>query len=239
MGFPVMMSDGGRYVRSDGRRTFVRTWRDVDDDEPTLQQASLCAVSHDDLASALGIDPQSFLSWYAQGIGRRNDSDIADAWRRRTVIPRRGRLGPVARKRADVAVLSETTDAKGRKRQLLGRRYADRTELVTFADSGYWLGHRFVADGATLAARAEQKTAQAAANVVAASRIQTTPRLDALHVVTVSPLRAALDAIGAMQTGDRIGDVTCDAPGRYSRNGVKCATPAVAARHAMRAMTDS
>jgi hypothetical protein len=271
MGLAAIMSDGGRYARTEsptawryvtdrepsavdgelGRiiwqgwrrvelaesrkvRTFTRGWRDVDDDEPTLRPASLCAVSHDDMASALGIDPQSFLNWYAQGIGRSNDTDIADSWRRRTVIPRRGCLGPAARKRADIAVLSdEMKDERGRKhRQVLGRRLADRTELVTFADKGYFLGHTFVVtDTALQAKRDVQATALAAAKVLAASRAETRP--------DVNPFRQALDAIAAMQAGDRIGDVTCDAPGHYSRNGVRCQTPAIAARHALRAMADS
>ena len=230
LGDAPMMSASGRYKRSQGRRTFTRTWVDIPDDAPSLRPVALCAVSHDDMASALGIDAQSFLGWYSTSPGRANDTNIADAYRRRTIIARRGRLGPVARKHADVAVLAETVDAKGRKRQLLGRRMADRVELVTFADTGYWLGHRFVPDGATAAKRDVERTAQAATNVVAASRAEPAPN--------VSPLRQALNAIDAMRPGDRIGDVTCDAPGRYSRNGITCQTPAIAARHAMRTLAN-
>lgn len=186
-------SYGGRYVRetdADGRkrRRWETSYDSIPTDAPIPRPARLCAVSHDDMASFLGIDADSFLGWFRDSAGRSTDTTIADRHRRRTLIPRRGRLGKVARVKADIAVLAETTDERGRKSQLLGRRVltvrtvpfgidkrhaidADAQyvgdcvsmatdELVTFADVGYWLGHRYIAPatGKAVAETTQERT---------------------------------------------------------------------------------
>ena len=95
-------------------------------------------------------------------------------------------------------------DDDGRERQAIGRRTATATELVTFADTGYWLGHRYVPSD-------NERAAQRAATVRAA--------VD--HLSTIIGL-----AVGASTTD---GIVTRTRGNRWTVNGIGRSTPATAA----------
>lgn len=207
-------------------------WRNPKTGRVAPSEARMCAVSHDDLASWFGIDPDSFLAWYRDAPGRSNDTSIADRHRTRSIIARRGRLGVRDRKRHDIAVLGVTLDARGRKRQLLGRRTATATELVTFADDGWFVGHAFMPSDAVRKARAEARRAAALASAEA--------KVATVAATTIAPADApadnrttvskALDLAQQMPIGATLGDVTRVTQGRWQRNGIDIRNPAQAAR---------
>ncbi len=138
------------------------------------------------------------------------DTSIRDRYVPRTMVRRANRLRqcptPKAHKdgcdcghrAAGVAVLgtSITFDAQGTPRnvQLLGRREADRTRVVGWADHGYWLGHRFIGEttvkpaSVTPAARRADDAARKrkAAQARRAARLSDLQRTEAI-VATATP----------------------------------------------------
>lgn len=170
-----------------GRSRYVSTYRAVGLDEPSPTRATIgqCARHRSDVAAWLNLGDGEY---FAGEHGNTGETSIRDRHRARLIIPRRGRLNEQQREAADIAVVRVGTygvdGAYRADRQVLGRRTATTTELVTFADSGYWLGHRFIAPEIKPPAPAPDPTGNTRGKQIAET----------------------IAALLAMQVGDRIGE---------------------------------